>query len=349
MNDNSGFDHIAICLTCRLPTADIIRYSMLADEAGLGAVWVNESHYYRSALSALSAVAAVTKRIRLGTGVVSVFSRHPAFIAMDAATIDEVSGGRFLLGIGATPVWGDGEDCPLKRGERPVAAVRETTEIVRGLAGREISDYRGEYFTMLESDHHSETGTSLNFKPVRDRIPIIYGVKGPKLLKLAGAMADGVLLTNPTTPEYVREARKVIEEGAREAGRDLSDFSTAAFVTFSVGDDREAARDAVRGMLATYVEHVGVDHAEILGLTREEVAAYVDAFNSGGVDAAARLVKDELIDRLTVSGTAEECIDRLGAYVDAGLDAPVAFHVLGPDRERAIQIMGRKIVPALCG
>ncbi len=341
------FDHIGVCLTCRLPSPDIIRYARLADAAGIGSVWVNESHYYRSAFSALAAVAAVTERTLLGTGVVSAFARHPAFTAMDAATIDEISGGRFLLGIGATPVWGEGPT--LRNGERPLAAVRETTEIVRGLLARNLSDYHGKFFTMLESDHHSEWDASLNFKPVREKIPIFYGVKGKKLLKLAGAAADGVLLTNPATPAYIREARTVIEAGAREAGRDLSDFTTAAFVTFSVGDDREEARDAVRGMLATYVEHVGVEHSEILGLSRKEVAAYQDAFESGGVEAAVKLVKDDLIDRLTVAGTAEDCIERLSAYIEAGLDIPVCFHVLGPDRERAIRIIGEKVVPALCG
>jgi 5,10-methylenetetrahydromethanopterin reductase len=329
--DAKKFDHFGICLTCRLPTPDILRYAQLADKAGIGSVWVNESHYYRSALSALSAVAAVTKRTLLGTGVVSAFARHPAFTAMEAATIDELSGGRFLLGIGATPVWG--EDSPLRDGERPLAAVRETTEIVRGLIAQTLTDYRGKSFTMLASDHHSETGTSLNFKPVRDKIPIFYGVKGPRLLKLAGAMADGVLLTNPTTPEYLRESRVMIEEG---------------FVTFSVGDDREEARDAVKEMLATYVEHVGVEHSEILGLSKKEVTAFQEAMHSGGGKAAAKLVKDDLIDRLTVAGTAEECVDRLAVYRENGLDIPVAFHVLGPNRERAIQIIGERIIPKVC-
>jgi len=238
------FDHFAICLTCRLPMQEIIRYAKLAEEAGIGAVWVNESHYYRSALAALSAVAQLTERILLGTGVVSVYARHPAFTAMEAATIDEISGGRFLLGLGVTPIWGEGEGSALKTGERPLQAMREATEIVRGLLAQKITDYRGKFFTMLESDEQSESRTSLNFQPVRDRIPIIYGVKGPKLLRLAGETADGVLLTNPTTPEYVREKRAIIEEGARRRGRDLSDFTTAAFVTFSVSDNREAARDA---------------------------------------------------------------------------------------------------------
>lgn len=340
------FDHFGICLTCRLPAPDILRYARAADAAGVGSVWVNESHYYRSALSALSAAAAVTRRTRLGTGVVSAFARHPAFTAMDAATIDELSGGRFILGIGATPVWG--EDSPLKNGERPAAAMREATEIVRGLLSRQIKDYRGRAFTMLPSDHRSETGTSLNFKPVRDKIPIFYGVKGARLLRLAGETADGVLLTNPATPQYIRECRAVIEEGARKAGRDLSDFTVAAFVTFSVGEKREEAKDAVREMLATYVDHVGGEHADILGLSAKEVAAFQEAMKSGGAKAAAKLVKEDLIDRLAVAGDARECADRLSAYLEAGLHVPVAFHVLGPDREQAIRIIGEKIIPALC-
>ncbi|MFQ5915689.1 MAG: LLM class flavin-dependent oxidoreductase [Nitrospinota bacterium] len=346
MSNTKGFDHFGICLTCRLPAAEIIRYARLADEAGIGSVWVNESHYYRSAFSALSAVAAFTRRVRLATGVVSVFSRHPAFAAMDAATIDELSGGRFILGIGATPVWG--EDSPLRPGERPLASMREATEIVRGLWAQGLVDYRGKCFTMLESDHYSETGTSLNFRPVREKIPVFYGVTGPKLLRLAGKMADGVLLTNPTTPAYVRECKAIIEEGAREAGRDLSDFTLAAFLTFSVGEERDEARDAVREMLARYVDHMGGDHAEILGLTGGEVDRFQDAIRSGGAEAAANLVKEDLIDRLAVAGTAAECADRLSAYTEAGLDVPIAFHTLGPDRERAIRIIGEKLIPAVC-
>ena len=334
-----------VCLTCRLPVREIVGWARTAESYGIGSLWVNESHYYRSAFSALSAVAVSTEKIALGTAVVSVFGRHPALLAMEAATLDELSGGRLLLGLGATPVWGD--PSPLREGERPLRALREATEIVRGLLARELKEYHGRAFTMVPSDHWSETGTSLNFPPLRKRLPLYFGVKGPKLLRLAGAIADGVILTNPSPLPYVQQCIGEIQRGAEAAGRDLSDFTTAAFITFSIGEDRRMAREATREMLATYVDHVGEGLGPFLGLSGEELDAYHRAFQSGGVKAAAPLVTEDLIDRLAVAGGPEECLERLLAYREAGLDLPIAFHTLGPDRARALRLIGERLVPKL--
>ena len=185
----------------------------------------------------------------------------------------------------------------------------------------------------------------------RNRIHIINLEKTLPLYLEAGEFIRKLVADNGTVlfVGSKRAARQAITEEARRCDMPYVSHRWLGGMLTNFKTIRQSIR-RLKELEEITAEGAGGDFTkkEILGLTRKEVAAYVDAFHAGGVDAAARLVKDELIDRLTVSGTAEECIDRLGAYVDAGLDVPVAFHVLGPDRERAIRIMGGKIVPALC-
>ncbi|MBI3078031.1 MAG: LLM class flavin-dependent oxidoreductase [Deltaproteobacteria bacterium] len=338
------FKHFGICLTCRTPTPDIVRDARIADDCGLGSIWVNESSYYRAAVSTMMAIAANTRQVQVGTGVASVFSRHPAALAMEAATIDEFSDRRFVLGIGATPF------TPRETGPSrvsPVRAMRECTEIVRGLLARKLVDYQGEVFTMVESDHHSEWKTSLNFIPPRVELPIYFGVGGPKLLELAGRLADGVILTNPCTLRYLEHALVHVRRGAEAAGRSLSELTICGFQTFAVAERTEQAKEAVKEMLAAYVAHVGGKHGEALGISEQEFRSFDDALHKQGVKAAVKLVTDELIERLAITGTPEECVRKLTPFIRAGLNVPIAFHTPGPDRRRAFELIGREIVPAL--
>jgi 5,10-methylenetetrahydromethanopterin reductase len=335
------FEHLGIVLSSRIALPEIVAYSRHADEAGIGGIWVNESHYYRSALSAASAIAASTARVEIGSCVVSVYSRHPSVLAMEAASIDELSRGRFNLGLGATPV----EGSPRER--RPVAAMREATTLIRGLIAREVRSFDGHAYRMLESDHRSEWGTSLNFAPVRPRLPILFGVGGPQLLELAGAIADGVILTNPSTPTYVRNVLPFIERGLRLSGRRREDFRVMAMVSLSVGDDRREAREAIRDILATYIDHVAGKAGRFFEIDEREVEPFRDAFHRDDRKAARDLVNDRWIDRLAIAGTPRDCVDGLAALVSAGVDTPIAFHTLGPDRHRAIDLLAKEVAPSL--
>lgn len=335
------FDHVGIVLSCRTPMPDILRYARHAEEMGIGSIWVNESHYYRSAFSACSAIATVTQRAAIGTCVVSAYSRNPAFLAMETATIDELSGGRFSLGLGVTPVDGAAREA------RRIGSLREASQLVRGLLARQVKTYEGSHFAMVETDHRSEWGTSLNFVPHRAQVPILFGVGGPQLFELTGEIADGVIFTNPCTPTYVKNALPLVQAGLKRAGRHLEDFRVVAIVTLSVGDDSRQAREALRDILATYVDHVGGKSGRFFEITDEEVKPFEEAFQRGGIAAARPLLTDAWIDRLGIAGNPSEVVEKLAALVQAGVNTPIAFHTFGPDKHRAIELLAREVTPAL--
>jgi 5,10-methylenetetrahydromethanopterin reductase len=347
------FDHFGIAFTGRSPAKDIVKYAQTADKEGVGSLWMTESLYFRGALSTMMAVAAATEQIQFGPGVASIFSRHPAVMAMESANIDEHSQGRFFLGLGATPFE------PIKdfKSLRPIRAFREFMEIFNGLIARELVDYEGEIFRLVKAEHFSPTMTSLNFEPYRRRIPIFIGTTGPQTLRLAGRYADGVILTNLSNPDYIRWVATHVREGATRAGRDPEECKICAFITFSVDEDREAAIEATREILAIYYHNVGEvavsevgspsESMELLGVTAEHYYQLDDALKSGGVEAAMKLIGDEEIHRSAVAGTPQDCVDQLIPFIEAGLNVPVAFHTMGPDKVKAIELIGREVIPAL--
>ncbi len=347
------FDHLGIAFTGRTPANEIVKYAKLADQFGLGSIWMTESLYFRGTLTTMMAIAASTNQIRMGPGVASIFSRHPALMAMEAANIDEVSEGRFFLGLGATPF----EPIEDFKSLRPLRALREYMETFDGLIAQELVDYPGEIFQTVKAEHFSATGTSLNFKPYRSRIPIYVGTSGPMTLRLAGKISDGVILTNLSNPAYVRWAADLVREGAEQAGRDPDELLICAFITLSVDDDRQAARDATKEILAIYYHNVGEvaastvgtpgDSLDLLGVTAEHYHELDQALQSGGVPRAMELIGDAEIDRSSVAGTPEDCVEQLVPFLEAGLNVPIAFHAIGPDKEKSIRLLGEKVIPAL--
>jgi len=350
MND---FDHFGIAFTGRTPATQIIDYAKIAEREGIGSIWMTESLYFRGALTTMMAVAAQTERIQIGPGVASIFGRHPAVMAMESANIDEISNGRFFLGLGATPF----EPIPDFKSLRPLRAFREYMEIFKGLIAREIVDYEGEIFRLVKAEHFSPTMTSLNFEPYRTRIPIYIGTTGPMTLRLAGALADGVILTNLSNPDYIRWVTAHVRQGALKAGRDPSECKICAYITISVDDDRQAAIEATREILAIYYHNVGEvaasevgspsESMELLGVTAEHYHILDKALHSGGVESAKELIGKEEIQRSAVAGTPNDCVDQLIPFFEAGLNVPIAFHTLGPDKRRAIQLLGREVIPEL--
>lgn len=349
----SGFDHLGIAFTGRSRTMDIVDLAIVADDVGIGSLWMTESLYFRAAMSTMMAVAASTHSIHMGPGVSSIFGRHPAVMAMEAANIDEVSKGRFFLGLGGTPF----EPIEDYKSLRPLRAFREYIEIFNDLIARKIVSYEGEIFRMVKAEHFSPTHTSLNFEPYRKRIPIYIGTSGPMTLEFAGRYTDGVILTNLSNPDYIRWVVEHVYRGVEKAGREKSDVKICAFITMSISHDREAARQATREILAIYYHNVGEvavsnvgspgDSLELLGVTKEHYWELDKALNSGGVEEAMTLIGNEEIDRSAVAGTPSECVDQLVRFIEAGLNVPIAFHTMGPDKREAIRLMGEEVIPEL--
>jgi len=308
-----------------LQDAQSIRESMAfaayAESKGFSAVWQAESRLVREATVPLAAYAAVTERIRIGSGVVDCWSRNPARLAATFSTLDDLAPGRVILGIGA---WWD----PLaaKVGidrSHPLTVMREVVTVVRALLHNETVSFDGRYvhFDGVELDYV--------YQPRRPKdVPIYIGATGVQMLELAGEIADGVVLNYLVSPDYNEKAMSHLQAGLTRSGRDMADLDRPQLVVCSVDDDESRALDAARQMVTQYLgqqPHImaasGVPQSlldavgEVLTwpATHEQVAA------------AAKLVPDDIVRRLTASGTPDQARERVGDYVAHGCTCPILY------------------------
>lgn len=293
-----------------MPMAAIVDVAREAEAAGLDGVWVTEA--WRSAFVPLTAIAAATERVTVGTYVINAYGRTPFIAAMSAVDLDEVSNGRLVLGVGS----GNRYTNRLYQGVetlRPLAKMKEYVELlkrfVRARPG-DIVEYAGEV--------HSMSACPPQVLPARRDIPVYLAATFPRMLRVAGQVADGVALGALHSVDYVRDViRPATGEGAAAAGRDPGALVHAAASFLCVDEDREAARAAARRALCNLYAPKPHPHYEFLlhqqgyGSVSDAVAAEVAA---GRPDAAARAIPGELLDRLTISGTPEECARRVAEY-----------------------------------
>jgi F420-dependent oxidoreductase-like protein len=302
-----------------------------AERLGYDSVWAAEA-YGSDAATVLAWLAAGTTRIKLGSAIFQMPGRTPALTAMTAATIDELSGGRMVLGIGSSgPQVAEGwHGQPFAR---QLQRTREYVAVVRKALARERLEFKGE---TLELPLPNGPGKALKLmiNPVQERIPIYLAAIGPKNTALAGEIADGWI---PTffSPEYVADFRSLLQEGADRSGRSLDGFDIAPTVSAYVSDDLEAARNLMRPGLALYVGGMGsrkqnfynnlVQRYGFQDAAREVQDLYLD----GKKEEAARALPDELVDMVSLCGPRDVVRDRLAAFRDAGVGTlmvmPMAF------------------------
>ncbi len=275
-----------------------------------------ETRFTRDAISPLAAMATSTSKAKLGSAAINVFTRGPVLIAISLATLDELSNGRMILGIGAgSPIILERQGIDFVHA---LKRLREYVEAFRLLIKGAPVNYSGEYVKIK--------GVSLDFTPVRKEIPVYLAVTGPKALHLAGQIADGVILNGFTSIDYVKRAIEKIREGAQSAGRSLSDLDIASSNIVSVTEDSKAAKGALRWLVATYLITFPAIATES-GVSGELLQSIRSAHESKGLDYALALVPDSVIESLTVSGDPDECVRRLRAYMEAGVKRPIAMPV----------------------
>src|SRR5438034_8584540 len=294
---------------------EAVELAQCAEALGFESVWMPEA-YGTDAVSILGALAARTQRIRLGTGIVNVFSRTPALLAQTAATLDLISGGRFILGLGTSghqvvSGWHG------MRFDRPLQRMRETVEIVRRVLRQERLRFDGEIFTL-------DQGLKLLARPARDAVPIFLATLTPEGLRLTVEVADGWI---PTlfSPDHIDLFRPDLEAGARAAGRSLDSLEIAPSVCVLVDDDRARARDAIRPWVALYVGGMG---SRSKNFYNDVVARYgfadeardiQDLYLNGQKLEAIRRVPDALVDGITIVGPPGYVRDRMAAWSSAGV------------------------------
>jgi F420-dependent oxidoreductase-like protein len=306
-----------------LTAAEQLELVQEAERLGFDSIWTAEA-YGSDAVTVLAWMAAQTERIGLGTAIMQMPGRSAAMTAMTAATLDQLSGGRFLLGIGTSgPQVAEGWHG--QRFGRQLQRTREYVDVLRMALARERVVYQGETLTLPLPDGPGKA-LKLTIAPVQERMPIYIAAIGPRNTTLTAEIADGWI---PTlfSPEHVAAFRPLLEEGFARAGngKGFADFDIAPTVNLCVSDDRDAARDAMRHFLALYVGGMGsreqnfynqlVQRYGFEDAAREVQDLYLEGFK----DEAAAVLPAELIDAVSLVGPRDVVRERLAVFRDAGV------------------------------
>ncbi|MDX6701990.1 MAG: hypothetical protein QOF26_2216 [Baekduia sp.] len=304
-----------------LSSADQLAIVGEAERLGYDSVWTAEA-YGSDAATILAWLAGQTSTIKLGSGIFQMPGRSAAMTAMTAATIDQLSGGRMLLGIGSSgPQVSEGWHGV--RFGKQLQRTREYIEVVRKALARERLEYDGETIQLPLPDGPGKA-LKLTIAPVQAAIPIYLAAIGPKNTALAGEVADGWMPTL-LSPEHLPLLRDSLEEGAARAGRSLEGFDIAPTVNVNITDDVAAARDAVRPFMALYIGGMGSRDKNFYNTLVqrygfEDAARTVqDLYLEGKKQEAAAALPDELIDLVSLVGPADRVRERLRAFADAGV------------------------------
>jgi F420-dependent oxidoreductase-like protein len=298
----------------------VVEKVKIADELGYDSVWLGESWGYEL-FTSMADLVRETKRIKIGAGIANIYSRTPGLLAMSAATLDERSGGRIILGLGPSGA-NVIEHFHGVKFEKPVKRTREYVEIIRMLLRGEKLVYSGEFFQL-------ERGFKLRFTPVRADLPIYIAAMGPKNVVQTGEIADGV------APVYWPgnkwgELREQLDEGARIAGRPPHSAAIAPYITSIIlrehADEREimAARFNAAAPLAYYIGKMGVYYAQML--TRhgfgDDVQAVIEGWKEG-MKTAVAAVSPRMLDATSIIGTPREMVAKLDQWAASGVDEPL--------------------------
>ena len=338
------------------PLQQAVSMAQACDRAGFDIFWLAEAYPWwrkhgfeaRSSTAITAVVATQTKRIIIGWGIISPYTRHPVQIAMEARVMQDAAGdGRFLLGLGAPKIFmkeiGEGE-----KGKEvgPAVVMRESIEIIEAMLAGDAVEYHGKSFDAsapaLKSDAHVS----------RARVPIYVGATGPVLQRLAGSHSDGLLTASITTPDFLRYARGNMEAGAKKAGKDPSSLDLGGVIVGSINKDSRKGKEGAREMAAMYLANKVQNirgSADVLlqtaGLTFEEIAPIAEGMEKGGRKSAAQAVTDDILRKTcAIAGSPDECCERIKEYQDAGC-TNIMLEIWGDDREEQARLFGEAVLP----
>ena len=311
----------------------IAAYAILSEKRGFSNLWITDHFVNRNVYVTLAAAAIYTEKITLGTGVTNPWMVNPVITAQAIATLNELAPGRIVLGIGA------GDKTTLEavgmEMSKPLTAVKEAILLFRELTGGESVAFEGEIF--------KTTGAKFNFK-TKDKIPVYVGAQGPKMLKMAGRIGDGVLI-NASHPSDVDYAVKMTSEGMKQVNKKSSDIDIAAYTSFSVHEDLKKAIKAatpvvafiVAGSPSSVLEKHSIDPA-----IADELRAALKANDFGKAFAT---VTPEMIDAFSICGTPDICIEKIAQLSKVGISQFVVGSPIGTNVKTALDLIGEEIIP----
>jgi 5,10-methylenetetrahydromethanopterin reductase len=297
---------------------DCVRY---AESQGFEAVWQAESRLVRDAIVPMSAYAAVTERIKVGSAVINNWTRNIGLLAATFLTLDDLAPNRIICGIGA---WWDplAKNVGIER-RKPLSAMRETVTVLRRLLNLERVTFDGDFIHVngIELD-------VVHGRREARQVPIMIGATGDQMMELAGEVADGVVLNYCVPPEHNDHALELLENGAKKSGRRLEEIDRPQLIVCSVDEDHDAAIEASKMLLCQYLAqqpHI----AKASGVSQEVVAEIQSILGwpatKEQIHKAKHLVPDELVLRITASGTPSEACDKVKEYIKRGCTSPILY------------------------
>lgn len=305
------------------PPSEVIDLVRFGEALGYRRAWIPDQTFHRDPFALLSLVAANTERIQLGLGITSPFTRLPVQIARGAATVDEISGGRFSLGLGA----GNAAHVLAPLGiplERAVGRLRDAMTIIRQLLRGERVDFEGEDDRLR--------GVALDFTPIRPALPIYLGTRGAKTMALAGEIADGVLLESLFHGDGLPFALANIRRGAERAGRSLEGFDTVAWQMVRITDDVESAIAAQKPWMVRKIRVGPADALERIGIDPAVIVTVNACLDAGEEAAALEAITPETVRCAMLIGSAEMVAEEVQRIFAKGAQS-VCLMTFGPMAE----------------
>ena len=328
------------------PVKKMFKIAKVNEEAGFDSIWVPDHILFippgivPEAWSTLAAVAAETEKAALGTCVSDPHRYHPAVLAQKVATVDQISGGRVILGLGA------GEAMNLEpfgiEWKKPVSKLIEFVTITRKLWSGEVLNYKGRFWTLKDA--------FLQINPVKGRVPIYFGANGPRTLRLTGEMADG-WLSIPLSPKLYEKRLKLVKEGTEKASRSLDDIDTGVYLYTSVtekGEDAYKQIEKIRSQVIPSPELLREAGYDVeLPEELQSISYFKALLNSEWIEkflAFGELIPREAAIEFSIAGTVEDCINKIDEFVKAGVKHFLLLNV-GPDPRQVMKAYGEEIIP----
>jgi 5,10-methylenetetrahydromethanopterin reductase len=322
------FDRVALYLQDAHDLRDGLDYVQYAEQKGFEAVWQAESRLVRDAIVPMAAYAAVTERIKVGSGVINNWTRNIGLLAATFLTLDDLAPGRIICGMGA---WWDplAANVGIQR-RKPLTAMRETVEVLRRLLNMERVTFDGEFVHVDGIELDVVHGR----REPRD-VQIMVGATGPRMMQLTGEIADGAVLNYCVPPDYNDQALELLAKGAKQAGKTLDDLDRPQLVVCSVDPDEEVAIDTTRELLTQYLAQQ--PHIAKASGTPQSVVEQIQSIlgwpaTHEQIQQAKHFVPDDLIHRITASGTPEQARAKVQEYIDHGATCPILYPVGGDVR-----------------
>lgn len=318
-------ERVALYLQDSHDLRDGLDYARYAEQRGFEAVWQAESRLVRDAIVPMAAYAAVTEKLKVGSGVINNWTRNIGLLAATFLTLDDLAPDRVICGIGA---WWDplAANVGIER-RKPLLAMRETVEVLRRLLNMERVTFHGEF-------HHV---TDIELDVVHGRrkprnVPIMIGATGPKMMEMTGEIADGAVMNYCVAPEYNDRALEQLEAGAKRAGRTLDDIDRPQLIVCSVDHDHDTAIEYSKMLLCQYMAQQ--PHIAKASGVSDEVVQEIQSIlgwpaTKEQINKAKHLVPDELVYKITASGTPEEARAKVDEYIKRGCTCPILYPVGG--------------------